>query len=582
MSNTTASSPSAAYAGLTLDAEGTGNMSGMEKEELGAGQTSAKGIRARSSKPLPHRSASPAKRTASVMEGSKTEDPNEDTAMGEAHAADVTMDTVAELPTELPAEPVNRTSPHKAPQHNRGASVDMIANDRNRSLDSGICLTPRSGTSSSISMTANRDTSGNANPSVTPTTELPSIDQQIYHVKQIAARPLSEGQKGYVVACRWLARVLGRSSSGDEAEKYAKDAKEGPVGPVDNSGLGSVMDPLSGHFRDEEGEPFVPLRPGLVLGEDYEILPKAAWDLIIEWYGLSEGSPIITRYCHNTSTNEVMENFQWELHPPVFTVLKLVNKDPDDTESAVNEESKVPARILISAHALFQDFLKRVKDATAIELKTKVRVWRVLGGLGTQVPAGMITPAQSRESSPITNHIAPVDPGSSLSLDVNAFAQLNIGSQRELLDAKDETSNEKYNGHSTVDIVGLRQGGVIVVEEMIGGPAGGEWISDNASRRAAKNPIAISVTLNGNTVVQDNKLLPKSCAGSGRTSPVPSGMMTRGRQQKTGRTKGTTGLSNLGNTCYMNSALQCVRSVEELTQYFLCKFQPFLDICTCY
>jgi len=46
--------------------------------------------------------------------------------------------------------------------------------------------------------------------------------------------------------------------------------------------------------------------------------------------------------------------------------------------------------------------------------------------------------------------------------------------------------------------------------------------------------------------------------------------MTRGRaQQKPGRTVGCVGLQNLGNTCYMNSALQCVRSVEELTKYFL-------------
>ena len=45
--------------------------------------------------------------------------------------------------------------------------------------------------------------------------------------------------------------------------------------------------------------------------------------------------------------------------------------------------------------------------------------------------------------------------------------------------------------------------------------------------------------------------------------------MTRGRAQRNGRTPGTVGLSNLGNTCYMSSALQCVRSVEELTKYFL-------------
>ncbi len=57
---------------------------------------------------------------------------------------------------------------------------------------------------------------------------------------------------------------------------------------------------------------------------------------------------------------------------------------------------------------------------------------------------------------------------------------------------------------------------------------------------------------------------------SGRNSPASQGPMTRGRtKQKTRRSTGCVGLTNLGNTCYMNSALQCLRSVEELTSYFL-------------
>ena len=451
-----------------------------------------------------------------------------------------------------------RNSKSQGTRHRRETSVDMLAQE------SG----PPSVTSSTSSTSGGDGTSSSAS-SMPTSADVPPIDDQIHQVKQMAQQgSMSEGQKGYVVATKWLNRVLARGTDNAGSEKFGKEAREGAIGPVDNTGINLVTDRNVSLFEDEAGEDFVPLAPGLNLNEDFEILPEAAWDLILKWYTLAKGSAVIRRYCHNTSTSETLENLQYELHPPVFTILKLPNRSEGLTAKALKEKDATPVKILASRHELYRNFLKRAKSAAGIEIGTKVRVWRILGGLGGQSGSEMMTPAQSRSNSPAPGAILSVDPGTKLVVDVNDFAALQLGSQRELVDVKDDTANIKYNGHVSLDIAGLRQNEVVVLEEMIGGPAGGEWVSDNtASKMKSYGNVPISVTKSGNTTVKDS--LKPTANTSRATSPSSNGIMTRGRTAKNGRVRGTVGLSNLGNTCYMNSALQCVRSVEELTNYFL-------------
>ena len=120
----------------------------------------------------------------------------------------------------------------------------------------------------------------------------------------------------------------------------------------------------------------------------------------------------------------------------------------------------------------------------------------------------------------------------------------------------------------TLDLAGLGGSDIVVLEERMGGPGGGEWASD-ASKQSLNR---LGVPVDPVKGVSSKKLKNKSPTASGRSSPVPDSV--RGRRRD-GRPRGCTGLSNLGNTCYMNSALQCVRSVEELTHYFLSMYLFF-------
>lgn len=576
--STAASSPSAAYASLTLDSEGSGDTSTQDERRviLAADAPKLRTIKSRAD--LINRPSSPAiKRPASDMEEPSVEVQKGDAITGSDMPLEAMGSTGGSTPDsfhDLPDNPIPyameskeaRLANEVTPSVEFG-SISRVASSTTGPIAHGPFANSQSGPSSDAS-TGIQDPFPASSASSVASYDVPSIDEQINQVMMLASRPNHEGQKGFVISQKWLSRVLSRGSSPGGGEKYGKEAREGEIGPVDNTGINLVLDGSAGNLVDEAGEPYISLKPGVQYPEDFEILPQEAWNLIIKWYGLAKGSAIITRYCHNTSTSETTDNLQFELQPPIFTVLKLPDRSQGLTTKALKESNATPIRVLASRHEPYQSFLKRVKTLAHIELKTKVRVWRILGGLGAGNQADIMTPAQSRSNSPAPNFVAPVDPGNRLVLDVHCFAELHLGSQRELIETKDETANEKYNGHATLDIVGLRQDEVIVLEEQIGGPAGGEWVSDTCNRQLKSNGVAVSVTKSGATVVQDT-LKPKAMTSSGRTSPAPGGMMTRGRQQRNGRTRGTTGLNNLGNTCYMNSALQCIRSVEELTQYFL-------------
>ena len=204
----------------------------------------------------------------------------------------------------------------------------------------------------------------------------------------------------------------------------------------------------------------------------------------------------------------------------------------------------------------FQRFLKKVKEMAEVEAGRKCRIWRVMN-------------APEREKG------RKVGGFGQLVVDVQGLVELENEVERELLDVPDETNNANYNGRSKISTVGLGVGGVVVVEEM----SNGVWVTEMQTSLKKKFGEMVSVATHGlGSSKTPKKELPAPLV---KRSESPSllqrgaNYLTRGREKKEGRTLGTCGLSNLGNTCYMNSALQCLRAVEELSKYFICEFGVF-------
>ncbi|KAL2064140.1 hypothetical protein VTL71DRAFT_4634 [Oculimacula yallundae] len=479
---------------------------------------------------LPHRASSPLKRRASDLEPD----------VSSSQKDDVDMITVPESDSPEP------TSDGQS-SHVRAQSVDML---RNENQPDGV---------------PNAKTKLGRLDEASAETTVPGIDEQIGIITTLLKawneKKVEEGDNVFLVSKRWMERVTSRGEKAMEKSKVP----EGEVGPIDNSDI------IQQIIKDHEGKDFVQLRQGKGLS-DFELFSPDAWDIISDWYGLMPGSLPIERFAHNTSQNIVEVNMQFELNPPVLTLHRVFGTGNGVLlAQKLKVDDPVAPVFVVSASAKYVDFLKKAKSAASIDAKVKVRVWTIPRLLPTEEPTAPVvntsTPPSSRPGSPVNGNVAapdshnPQDSWTKLLLEVDAFLKLQKGTQRYVLDVEDHSVNPKYNGSMTLAMAGIATDQNIVLDEYI--PTDKTWVTQWVKSNTKSNSTAMvrtgAFSKNGSN----------SQSNSGRNSPTPSGPMTRGRTQKYGRTPGTVGLNNLGNTCYMNSALQCVRSVEELTRYFL-------------
>ncbi|KAI1338019.1 hypothetical protein F5Y15DRAFT_407897 [Xylariaceae sp. FL0016] len=522
-----ASSPSGAYADLSINSDRGGDTPAPEpaaSPNTGRGSspftktTHHRAVMGGASD-FPERASSPLKRRASSMDPQTA-----DQDAGE----DVDMITV---PQTDKMDTLSRSTPPSQPNRGQAASEPQ-ASDQTK-------------------MDSEEATGSDTIRAPEPPASLEEHVQAIKSsVEEFNRMPVQEKDECFLVSRKWLDNV----PDGTSGKQAVGDLREIP--PVDNSDIvfEIIKDPCVGDgVADPLMKKFVRLKPGYGAPEQFELFPPKAWKLLEQWPGLKEGQLPIKRTAHDSSANKDGSNIMFELHPLVLSIHRLWSAHslvPVEASTRANEPA--PPRLVRSRSQKFATFLKQTKMVAGLNFTDRIRLWMVpnrpeTSGSNASVPTPPASPGHAQTTK---------DPWTKMLMEVDVFNALERDVERIMVDFSDITNaRESSQTLGSLDVLADQH---IVIDPK---EEGTEWTSSFTVSHASR-PLPTRNS-SANLSVQNRN------GRSGRTSPIPQGPTTRGRANKSGRTPGCVGLGNLGNTCYMNAALQCLRSVEELTKYFL-------------
>ncbi|KAI8974530.1 cysteine proteinase [Trametes punicea] len=339
--------------------------------------------------------------------------------------------------------------------------------------------------------------------------------QKLQFVENGMKKEMRVGETWYIVSRRWYLRWR-KAMTGEEDKEGRVEEKD--LGPVDNTPL-----------CDQRGQ----VTSDLIEHVDCEFVPEEVWVKLKDWYG--EPKYPLPR---KVIARGLMQEPMLELRPPTFKVHLL-------TSATIPGQSMSPKEVTVSS----TDKIRDVRHAFAATLNPQkaasgqFRIWK-------------ISPDASTDQ-----------------LLFSADTLRACGST--LLEDSDRTVDDELVDSSEVFVVEF-----INRDKWIVDPAEVTSLSDGAP--APTQPLPPPPPTQPGPLFNSgpdffSKLQQRSAPTVGMSSVSPfspsSGTVSKANpstsRPKVQREPGTLGLGNMGNTCFMNSAIQCLAHTRELMDYFL-------------